>query len=294
MPKEKRIIPPSEMIINEDGTIFHLHLKPDQLSNKIIMCGDPSRVEAIAKNFDSIECDVTNREFRTITGTYQGKRITAISHGIGCDNIEIVVNELDMLANFDFEKRCTKDTFTQLTMVRVGTSGGIQPYTPIGSYVAAEKSIGFDGVIFYYGGSDRIRDLQYEEQLMQQLKWHIDGIKPYVVTADSELVEQITADTDIIRGSTIAANGFYAPQGRKLRLPLADEELNKKIEAFSFDRFQVTNFEMESSALAGLAALLDHKALTVCCIIAGRQDLNMNTNYKGSIEGLIKIVLDRI
>ena len=292
---EKRIIPSSELIVNQDGSIFHLHLKPEQLADKIILCGDPDRVGMIANYFDSQECDVQNREFRTITGSYKGKRITVQSHGIGGDNIEIVASELDALANFDLEKRCVRDEFRQLTMVRIGTSGGLQPESPIGSYVASEKAIGFDGVIYFYDGTERVRDLAYEKALTQQLDWKIEGLKPYVVSADAELLERIVGnDGRIIKGSTIACNGFYAPQGRKLRLPLADENLNKKIEDFRYEDYKITNFEMESSALSGIASLLGHKAMTVCCIIAGRQNLNMNTDYKGSIEDLIQLVLERI
>lgn len=292
---EKRIIPSSELIVNQDGSIFHLHLKPEQLADKIILCGDPDRVGMIANYFDSRECDVQNREFRTITGSYKGKRITVQSHGIGGDNIEIVASELDALANFDLEKRCMRDEFRQLTMVRIGTSGGLQPESPIGSYVASEKAIGFDGVIYFYDGTERVRDLAYEKALTQQLDWKIEGLKPYVVSADAELLERIVGnDGRIIKGSTIACNGFYAPQGRKLRLPLADENLNKKIEDFRYEDYKITNFEMESSALSGIASLLGHKAMTVCCIIAGRQNLNMNTDYKGSIEDLIQLVLERI
>ena len=292
---EKRIIPSSELIVNQDGSIFHLHLKPEQLADKIILCGDPDRVGMIANYFDSKECDVQNREFRTITGSYKGKRITVQSHGIGGDNIEIVASELDALANFDLEKRCVRDEFRQLTMVRIGTSGGLQPESPIGSYVASEKAIGFDGVIYFYGETEKVRDLAYEKALTQQLDWNIEGLKPYVVSADAELLERIVGnDGRIIKGSTIACNGFYAPQGRKLRLPLADENLNKKIEDFRYEGYKITNFEMESSALSGIASLLGHKAMTVCCIIAGRQNLNMNTDYKGSIEDLIRIVLERI
>ena len=292
---EKRIIPSSELIVNQDGSIFHLHLKPEQLADKIILCGDPDRVGMIANYFDSQECDVQNREFRTITGSYKGKRITVQSHGIGGDNIEIVASELDALANFDLEKRCVRDEFRQLTMVRIGTSGGLQPESPIGSYVASEKAIGFDGVIYFYDGTERVRDLAYEKALAQQLDWKIEGLKPYVVSADAELLERIVGnDGRIIKGSTIACNGFYAPQGRKLRLPLADENLSKKIEDFRYKGYKITNFEMESSALSGIASLLGHKAMTVCCIIAGRQNLNMNTDYKGSIDDLIQLVLERI
>lgn len=289
----KRIIPPSELIINGDGSIFHLHLRPEQLADKVFLVGDPARVDLVASRFDSIECNVTSREFHTITGTYKGKRITVVSHGIGTDNIDIVLNELDALANIDFETRQEKENFRQLTLVRVGTSGGLQDVSPIGAYVAAEHSIGFDGVIYFYKGTERIRNQAFEAQLLKQLDWQIDGLKPYVVPAEPTLLEQICGE-EIVRGNTIAANGFYGPQGRQLRLELCDPELNKKIQAFEWEGRLITNFEMESSSLAGLSALMGHRALTVCCIIAGRKAQNMNTDYKSSIEGLIDLVLERI
>lgn len=287
------MIAPSELIINPDGSCFHLHLKPEQLADKIIMVGDPDRVNTVASYFDTKECEVSSREFYTITGTYKGKRITTLSHGIGTDNIDIVLNELDALANIDFASRTIKPEFRQLTMVRVGTSGGLQPFVPVGTYVAAGKSIGFDGVLYFYADSANVRDKAFEAELLKQLEWKLSGIQPYVVSADSSLIEQITQD-DIIRGVTIAANGFYGPQGRQLRLPLADSELNRKIEAFDFNGSRITNFEMESSSLAGLSALMGHRAMTVCCIIAGRVAKEMNTEYKGSMTGLIETVLDRI
>ena len=287
------MIAPSELIINPDGSCFHLHLKPEQLAGKIIMVGDPDRVNTVASYFDTKECEVSSREFHTITGTYKGKRITALSHGIGTDNIDIVLNELDALANIDFATRTIKPEFRQLTMVRVGTSGGLQPFVPVGTYVAAEKSIGFDGVLYFYAGSEQVRDGVFESELLNQLEWKLSGIQPYVVSADPSLIEQITQG-DIIRGVTIAANGFYGPQGRQLRLPLADPGLNRKIEAFDFNGSRITNFEMESSSLAGLSALMGHRAMTVCCIIAGRVAKDMNTEYKGSMTGLIETVLDRI
>ncbi|MDR1813346.1 MAG: nucleoside phosphorylase [Tannerella sp.] len=288
------MIKESELIINEDGSAFHLHLKPEQLADRVVMCGDPQRVSAIAEYFDRRECEVSSREFHTITGSYKGKRITALSHGIGGDNLDIVVNELDALANIDFRTRTVKDGFRQLTLVRIGTSGGLQPYTPVGSYVAAEQSIGLDGVIYFYKDSARVRNQTLEKELIEQLDWRIEGIKPYVVAAAPSLIEQICKD-DIIRGLTIAANGFYGPQGRELRLPLADPTLNARIEAFeSSDRRRITNYEMESSALAALAALMGHRAMTVCCIIAGRVDSTMNTDYKASLPRLIETVLERI
>lgn len=293
MTTNKRVIPPSELIINGDGSIFHLHIRPEQLADKVFLVGDPARVDVVASRFDSIECNITSREFHTITGTYKGKRITVVSHGIGTDNIDIVLNELDALANIDFETRQEREDFRQLTLVRVGTSGGLQDISPIGAYVAAEHSIGFDGVIYFYNDTERVRNAAFEQELLRQLDWKLDGLKPYVVPADAELLEQICGD-DIVRGNTIAANGFYGPQGRQLRLPLYDGELNAKIQAFQWEGRVITNFEMESSSLAGLAALMGHRALTVCCIIAGRKAKNMNTDYKSSIEGLIDLVLDRI
>ena len=221
------------------------------------------------------------------------KRISVVSHGIGTDNIDIVLNELDALANIDFETRQEEDTFRQLTLVRVGTSGGLQDETPIGTYVAAEHSIGFDGVLYFYAGSERVRNRAFEEALLKQLDWRVDGLKPYVVPACPELIDQICG-SDSLRGNTIAANGFYGPQGRQLRLQLQDPELNKKIQAFQHEGRRLTNYEMESSSLAGLSALMGHRAMTVCCIIAGRKAQNMDTDYKGSIEGLIDLVLERI
>lgn len=290
---KNRIIPPSELIINEDGSIFHLHIKPEHLADKVFLVGDPARVDAVASRFDTKEVEVSSREFHTITGTYKGKRITCLSHGIGTDNIDIVVNELDALANIDFETRKVKENFRQLTMVRVGTSGGLQDISHIGAYIAAEKSIGFDGVMYFYDNTAEIRDKELEEQLIKQLDWKVEGLKPYVVSADQSLIEQICKD-DVVKGMTIAANGFYGPQGRMLRIPLQDPELNKKIQAFNHNGRQITNFEMESSSLAGLAALMGHRAMTVCCIIAGRKAQKMNTSYKNSLNDLIDLVLDRI
>ncbi|MGI6074278.1 MAG: nucleoside phosphorylase [Fermentimonas sp.] len=287
-----RVIPESELIINPDGSAFHLHIKPEQLADKIVMMGDPDRVSLAASFFESIECDVRNREFHTITGTYKGKRITAISHGIGTDNIDIVVTELDALANVDFDTRSVKEEFKQLTMVRVGTSGGMQPHCPIGSYVVSEKSIGFDGLLHYYANSAKVRDEVFEEAFQKHVNWSPFHCLPYVVNADEELVERI--GFDMIKGVTISAIGFYGPQGRYVRLPLADPELNSKIESFRHEDYSITNYEMESSALAGLSRMMGHKAMTVCTIIANRVALDSTAEYKGSIEDLLKTVLERI
>ncbi len=287
-----RIIPNSEFIINPDGSVFHLHIKPEQLSDKIVMMGDPERVTLTASYFDSIEFDVRSREFHTITGMYKGKRITVISHGIGTDNIDIVLTELDALANIDFETRTVKEEFKQLTMVRVGTSGGMQPHCPVGSYVVSEKSIGFDGVLHYYAGSRDFCDVDFEDAFQKHVNWSPYHCSPYVVSSDEELVERI--GFDMIKGVTISAIGFYGPQGRYVRLPLADPNLNANIESFRYNENSITNYEMESSAIAGLSRMMGHKAMTVCSIIANRVALDSNANYKGSIEDLLKIVLDRI
>lgn len=288
-----RIIPPSELVINEDGSAFHLHLRPGQLADRVILVGDPNRVTMIGTYLDERELEVQSREFHTITGYYQGKRVSVVSHGIGCDNIDIVLTELDALANIDFQSRTVRPEFHQLSLVRIGTSGSLQADIPVGSYVVAQKSIGLDGVIYFYDGNERVRDLELEEALLRQLDWRIEGVRPYVVSADLSLVEQI-AGNDFVRGMTIAANGFYGPQGRNLRLPLMDPALNGKIERFCFREARVTNYEMESSALAGLAALMGHRAMTVCCIIAGRVSKQMNTDYKDTMPDLIQKVLERI
>lgn len=287
-----RTIPASELIINNDSSIFHLHVRPDQIATTILLCGDPKRVDLIASNFDTIECDISSREFHTITGTYRGKRLSCVSHGIGCDNIDIVVTELDALVNIDFETRQEKPEHTTLTLVRIGTSGGLQECSPVGSYVVAAKSMGFDGLLNYYEVPDGMFDLDIETAFCNHVGWNRRLPAPYVVSADAELVERI--GHDMVKGITIAAPGFYGPQGRYVRARPADIDLNSKIQSFRYNEWQITNFEMESSALAGMSALLGHKAMTVCAIIAGRVSHNMNTEYKGSIEGLIKIVLERI
>ena len=287
-----RTIPASELIINNDGSIFHLHVRPDQIATTIILCGDPKRVDLIASHFDTIECDITSREFHTITGTYRGRRLSCVSHGIGCDNIDIVVTELDALVNIDFATRQEKTEHTTLTLVRIGTSGGLQECSPVGSYVVAAKSMGFDGLLNYYEVPDGVLDLDLETAFCNHVGWNPRLPAPYVVSADTELVNRI--GHDMVQGITIAAPGFYGPQGRYVRARPADLDLNSKIQSFEYNGWQITNFEMESSALAGLSALLGHKAMTVCAIIAGRVSHNMNTEYKGSIESLIKTVLDRI
>lgn len=290
---EAKYFPESELIINPDGSAFHIHLRPDQLCDKIILVGDPGRVDLVASYFDEKTFEVSSREFHTIGGTYKGKKIMCISHGIGTDNIDIVVNELDALANIDFDTRLAKSDHRTLTMVRVGTSGGLQPHVPIGTHVISEKSIGFDGMLNFYAGRNDVCDLSFEENFCRAVGWNPLWAHPYVIDNDIDLINRIDQG-DMVRGVTISANGFYGPQGRELRIPLADPELNKKIQDFKYDRFVVTNYEMESSALAGLAALLGHRAATVCMIIANRVAHHSNTDYKSSIGDLVVKVLDRI
>ncbi len=289
----KKIIPPSEMIINDDGSIFHLHLKPEQLTDNIILVGDPGRVELVASFFDTRDFDVQSREFRTIGGTYNGRPIMCLSHGIGPDNIDIVINELDALANIDFATREVRDKKRVLTLVRIGTSGALQPELTIGTPVIATKSLGFDGVLNYYAGRNEVADLDMERAFCESVGWNPLWAKPYIVDADAELVERIGRD-DMVRGNTISAVGFYGPQGRELRLPLANPDLNTRIEAFRYGDRKITNYEMESAPLQGLGKLMGHKAMTVCSIIANRYNNNANPNYKDAVRDLIHTVLERI
>ncbi len=291
----KKYFPASELIINSDGSVFHLHVKPEQLADKVILVGDPGRVSLVASHFEQKECEIASREFKTVTGSYQGKRITVTSTGIGCDNIDIVVNELDALANIDFQTREEKEQLRQLEIVRIGTCGGLQPYTPVGTFVCSEKSVGFDGLLNFYEGRNAVCDLPMERALLNHLGWtgNMCAPAPYVIDADPELVERI-AQQDMVRGVTVACGGFFGPQGRQLRIPLADPHQNEKIESFEYQGHRITNFEMESSALAGLSKLLGHKATTVCMVIANRVAKEANTGYANQIDDLIKVVLDRI
>ena len=292
---EKRYFAESELIINADGSVFHLHVKPCQLADKIILVGDPGRVGLVVSHFDTMECEVESREFHTVTGSYKGKRITVVSTGIGCDNIDIVLNEMDALANIDFNTRMEKDDKRQLEIVRIGTCGGLQPYTPEGTFICSVKSVGFDGLLNFYEGRNAVCDLQMERALLNHLGWtgNMCAPAPYVIDADKELVERIAKD-DMIRGVTVACGGFFGPQGRRLRVPLADPRQNEKIESFEYRGLRITNFEMESSALAGLARLMGHKATTCCMVIANRLTKKSDTGYKKHIDDLIKLVLDRI
>lgn len=288
-----KMIQHSELIINNDGSIFHLHLKPEQISENIILVGDPERVDTIASNFDGIDFSIQNREFKTITGWFNGKRLTVISTGIGTDNIDIVLNELDALANIDLKTRTIKTEHKSLHIVRVGTSGGLQPDLPVNSFVVSEKSIGFDGMLNYYANREVHCDLEFEKAFQTFTNWDKSLPRFYVVDSSKKLLAKFN-DEIFKKGVTISAPGFYGPQGRVLRLPLAFPELNKQIEEFRYDHHKITNFEMESSAIYGLSKMLGHEALTVCLIIANRVTLTANETYRDEMKKLISLVLERL
>lgn len=287
-----RTIPSSELIINDDGSIFHLHLKPGEISDIVILVGDPGRVELVASFFESRECEVSNREFKTVTGSYKGRRMTVMSTGIGIGNIDIAVTELDALVNVDFQRRCQKSELTRLNLVRMGTSGAIQPDIKVGEVIFSRTSVGFDGLLNYYAGRNDVCDLEIEQAFIKHTNWSELLPKPYFIDNDPEL-GRLFADMSR-EGITIAAPGFYAPQGRWVRLQPHDLMLNQKIESFDFGGRRITNFEMESSALAGMAALMGHRAATICTIIAQRIAQDACTDYKPFVKAMIHNALERL
>ena len=282
----------SELILNPNGSIFHLHLKPENLADNVILVGDQGRVEMVSKYFDNIEFEVQNREFRTQTGTYKGTRVTVLSTGIGTDNIDIVVNELDALVNIDLEKRITKTEHKTLNLIRIGTSGALQGDIPVDTPVVSATSIGFDGLMNFYAGREKLGNADIEKAFKAHTSWNENLPAPYFADASKDLVEKI--GKGMVKGITISAPGFYGPQGRVLRLQTVDPDLNDKITAFEYNGRKITNFEMESSAIAGLSILLGHNALTVCNIIANRIRKEYSENYKVAVDKLVKTVLDRI
>ncbi|WP_421919837.1 nucleoside phosphorylase [Marinifilum sp.] len=283
----------SELIINPDGSVFHLHLRPEHLADTVILVGDPGRVELVASFFDEVECTISNREFATTTGTYKGKRFSVLSTGIGTDNIDIVVNELDALANIDLENRTIKTEHKSLNLVRIGTSGALQANIPVDSFLLSKRSIGFDGMLNFYADRDHVSDLDFEKSFKDFVNWDEKLASPYVVPASKDLINLLDGN-DMVKGVTISANGFYGPQGRILRLQTLDPDLNDKIEEFDFKGEQITNYEMESSAIFGLSAMLGHNAAAICVIIANRITKDASKDYKPTIKRLIKVVLDRL
>lgn len=282
----------SELILNPNGSIFHLHLKPEHLAENVILVGDQGRVEMVSKYFDKIEFEVQNREFKTQTGTYNGKRVTVLSTGIGTDNIDIVVNELDALVNIDLDKRIPKEGHKTLNLIRIGTSGALQGDIPVDTPVISETSIGFDGLMNFYAGREKLGNEDIENAFKKHTGWNNKLPDPYFVDASTNLIEKL--GKDMIKGITISAPGFYGPQGRVLRLQTVDPNLNDKITDFDYNGRKITNYEMESSAIAGLSKLLGHNALTICSIIANRIRKEYSQNYKLAVDKLIGIVLDRL
>ena len=289
-------IPESELIINGNGSVFHLHMKPEQLADNVIMMGDPGRIDILADYLSDIECRNAHREFVSITGKYKGKRITAVSHGIGPDNIDIVMTELDALANVDFQTREVKPEHRTLNILRIGTSGALHADIPLGSYVLSHISVGFDGVMNWYGNREKVTIPEVEEAFKKHMNWPDVLPSPYFVKASPKIINLMKDIT--IKGATISAPGFYGPQGRVVRIPLAMPHMLEDIESFRFstggEDYRITNFEMESSPLAGMAAHLGHNACTVCCIIANRYLKSTNTDYKPIMRQLVETSLERM
>ncbi|WP_432410615.1 nucleoside phosphorylase [Rasiella sp. SM2506] len=287
---KQKPLPPSELILNEDGSIYHLQLKPENIATTIITVGDPDRVTDVTKHFDSIEFTVHKREFKTQTGSYKGKRFTVVSTGIGTDNIDIVFNELDALVNIDLKTQTIKEKFTQLNFIRIGTSGAIQPDIPIDSYLVSEKAIGFDSLLHFYANTAFL-DTNFSEELVKHTHWSPQKSVPYVVSGDALLLN-IFKSEEFLKGITATNVGFYGPQGRKLRLALQDEGLNEKLESFRYKNEMITNLEMETSGMYGMAKLLGHRAVSLNAILANRTTGEFSKKPKESIHQLILTTLD--
>lgn len=285
-------IPESELIINADGSVFHIHMKPEDLADRVIVFGDPGRVKMFIPLFDSIEVQGQSREFAFATGMYHGKRVTALSHGIGCDNIDIVMTELDALANIDFKTREVKPQHRTLTIVRIGTCGAIQPDVPLGSFILSHISVGCDGLMNWYEGRDEIALPDFEEAFKKAVKWNRHLPDPYFVRGSEKLIELFGDCT--VKGMTVSASGFYGPQGRVVRQGLAMPDMLEDFERFEHKGYRITNFEMEGSALAGMCRKLGHEGITVCCAIAHRYLKDANTDYKPRVSELVKLVLDKL
>lgn len=282
----------SELIINSDGSIFHLHIRPEQLARNVILVGDPGRVAMFKPYFQTLECEGASREFVWATGVYNNSRITVLSTGIGTDNIDIVMTELDALANIDFATREVKPEHTTLNVVRLGTCGALQPEIPLGAFILSHISIGFDGLMNWYANREEVTNVDMEQAFMKHMNWPKDLPTPYFVSASQKLIDLFADST--VRGMTISSPGFYGPQGRVVRQGLAMPNMLKDIESFRYEDRKITNFEMEGSAIAGIAGHLGHEAITVCCAIAHRYLKDANTDYKPRVAQLVKLVLDKI
>lgn len=282
----------SELIINGDGSVFHLHMRPEQLADNVILVGDPGRVDMVAEFLTDIEFRNASREFVSTTGRYNGKRFTVLSTGIGCDNIDIVMNELDALANIDFTTREIKPVKRSLNILRIGTCGAIQKDIPLGSFVFSHVSVGCDGLLNWYADRDRIAMPGIEEAFKEHVHWAKHLPDPYFVMASEKLIDKFADCT--VKGMTISASGFYGPQGRILRMPLAMPDMLDDFESFEYDGRRITNFEMEGSAVAGIARHLGHNAGTVCCVIANRHIGSSNPDYKPQVRKLVELCLQKL
>ena len=282
----------SELIINSDGSIFHLHIRPEQLARNVILVGDPGRVAMFKPYFQTLECEGASREFVWATGVYNNSRITVLSTGIGTDNIDIVMTELDALANIDFATREVKPEHTTLNVVRLGTCGALQPEIPLGAFILSHISIGFDGLMNWYANREEVTNVDMEQAFMKHMNWPKDLPTPHFVSASQKLIDLFADST--VRGMTISSPGFYGPQGRVVRQGLAMPNMLEDIESFRYEDRKITNFEMEGSAIAGIAGHLGHEAITVCCAIAHRYLKDANTDYKPRVAQLVKLVLDKI
>ena len=285
-------IPESELIINSDGSVFHIHIRPNQLADKVILVGDPGRVEMFRPLLEKVECEGASREFVWITGRYNSERVTVLSTGIGTDNIDIVMTELDALANVDFTTREVKPEHRTLDILRIGTCGAIQPEIPLGAFIFSHISVGCDGLLNWYDNRDQIALLDFEEAFKKHVHWDKHLPDPYFVRASDKLIAKFADCT--VKGMTISASGFYGPQGRVVRQGLAMPNMLEDFETFEFDGYKITNFEMEGSALAGMSAKLGHNAGTVCCAIAHRYLKDANTDYKPRVKELVVLALDRL
>lgn len=282
----------TELILNPDGSVYHINLKPEHVAGDVIFVGDPKRVGTIAKYFDSVEFETQKREFRTVVGSYRGKRFTVISTGIGPDNIDIVLNELDALVNIDLETRTVKEELTSLRIVRMGTSGSLQPDIPVDSIVMGKFGLGFDGLLHFYKAG-HILETDMEEAFIRHSSFPANMSRPYIVQNDRELAH-ILDSKEIHSGITATTGGFFGPQGRILRLPLADAGMNEKIETFRFGELRITNMEMETSAIYGLCKLLGHQAVSMNAIIGNRVDRTFSKDPYAAVEKLIRYSLDRL
>lgn len=282
----------SELVINQDGSIFHLHILPNQLADTVLLVGDQGRVEQISKHFDSIIHKTANREFVAHTGIYKGKEITALSTGIGADNIDIVINELDALVNIDLNTRCIKKEKKSLNLIRIGTCGALQPDIPVDSFLVSEFGLGFDGIAGFYNRLSTEEELDFEKAFFSQVNWGVSTVKPYISSGNKELINLLKPEAN--SGITVTGNGFYGPQGRVLRIKTAQENLNEQLSQFEFNGVKIMNFEMETSALYALGTMLGHKTATICAVIANRHLKEYSKDYKKTVDKMIEYVLEKL